>query len=73
MKPFTIALMALALAACATSNSPTSGANTAVTPTVEKEYRTGSRIPVRDPSAPSASPTATAQPSMLGGAPAKVQ
>jgi hypothetical protein len=66
MKHITIVLMALALAACAT-NSPSSGANTAGTPTVEKEYRTGSRIPVRDPSAASASPTTTAQPSMLGG------
>jgi hypothetical protein len=67
MKHITIVLMALALAACATSNSPSSGANTAATPTVEKEYRTGSRIPVRDPSAASASPTTTAQPSMLPG------
>jgi ABC-type oligopeptide transport system substrate-binding subunit len=61
MKQFTIALAAFALAACAsTSSSPDT--TSAQKPMEEKEYRIGSRIPVRDPSATSSSPTMTVEP-----------
>ena len=50
--------VALTLAACASTSDTTS---TAQKPMEEKEYRVGSRIPVRDPV--SSSPTSTAQPS----------
>ena len=58
-----IVSLALALAACAT---PSASDNTAQTPRDEKEYRTGSRIPVRDPV--SSSPTTTASPSAMNPA-----
>jgi hypothetical protein len=58
-----IVSLALALAACATPSAPDT---TAQTPRDEKEYRTGSRIPVRDPV--SSSPTTTASPSVLNPA-----
>ena len=47
MNNVVIAVLALALGACA--NTSTTGSNTARQPLEEKEYRTGSRIPVRDP------------------------
>lgn len=47
---------ALAIAGCASTSNTTS---TAQKPMEEKEYRVGSRIPVRDPSAVSASPGAS--------------
>lgn len=71
MKNVTLILLAmsttLALGACATSPGD---ATTAQKPLEEKEYRTGSRIPVRD-SSTGASPTKTLDPSVLGsGVPA---
>jgi len=65
MKHVTIAVLALALAACATTT--TTDSNTAQKPLEEKEYRTGSRIPVRDPV--SSSPTRTVDPSAIGASP----
>ena len=67
MKHVTIAVLALALAACATTS--TTGSNTAQKPLEEKEYRTGSRIPVRDPV--SSSPTKAVDPAAMNpsGAP----
>jgi hypothetical protein len=55
-----IVSLALAIAACATPSAPDRNAQKVVE---EKEYRTGSRIPVRD--AVSSSPTTTASPSAL--------
>jgi len=58
---------ALALAACASTSNTTS---TAQKPMEEKEYRVGSRIPVKDPVG--ASPTTTADPStMRSGTPTR--
>ena len=51
---------ALSLAACA---STTDTSSTARKPMEEKEYRVGSRIPVKDPVG--ASPTTTADPSSM--------
>ncbi len=65
MKHVTIAVLALALAACATTS--TTESTPAQSSALEKEYRTGSRIPVRDPVA--SSPTKTVEPSAIGGAP----
>jgi hypothetical protein len=69
MKHVTIAMLALplalALAGCAATS--TTGPTTAQKPLEEKEYRTGSRIPVRDPV--SSSPTKTVDPSAAGAAP----
>jgi len=62
MKRFTVAAMALSLAACATTPSPESAS--AQQPREEKEYRTGSRLPIRDPVA--SSPTTTTGPSTPG-------
>jgi outer membrane lipoprotein SlyB len=74
MKQFTIAIFALALGACATSNTPSNSSTAAQKPMEEKEYRVGSRIPVRDPSTTSSSPTSVAAPSVLApGMPARVQ
>jgi hypothetical protein len=61
MQRLLIVVLALALAACATPSATDS--STAQKPSEEKEYRTGSRIPVRDPV--SSSPTTTASPSVL--------
>jgi hypothetical protein len=56
---FTVAACALALSACAsTPDTPTAQ------PQQDKEYRTGSRIPVRDPV--SSSPATTVAPPVLG-------
>ena len=60
MHRYLAAAVALALAACASTSDP---AATAAKPKEEKEYRVGSRIPVKDPV--SASPTSTADPSAL--------
>jgi len=65
MKHVTIAVLALALGACATTS--TTGSNSAQKQLEEKEYRTGSRIPVREPV--SSSPTRTVDPSAVGAAP----
>jgi hypothetical protein len=65
MKLVTIAVLALALAACATTS--TTESNSAQSTQLEKEYRTGSRIPVRDPV--SSSPAKTVDPSAAGAAP----
>jgi len=59
MKPLFCLAIALALGACATT-TPT---QTAQKPVEEKEFRTGSRIPVRDPV--STSPTTTMDPSVM--------
>ncbi len=65
MKTLLTALAALALAACA-SQGTTTTASTAQKPMEEKEYRTGSRIPVRD--SVTASPTDVASPSAMNPA-----
>jgi hypothetical protein len=65
MKHVAIAVLALALAACATNS--TTESNTTQSSAQEKEYRTGSRIPVRDPV--SSPPTRTVDPSAIGAAP----
>ena len=58
---------AIVIAGCASTSDTTS---TAQKPMEEKEYRVGSRIPVKDPSAASASPTGSVDPSaMRSGAP----
>ncbi len=66
MKHVCLILLALAgnltLGACATSSG---NETTAQKPLEEKEYRTGSRIPVRDSSV-GASPTKSLDPSVLG-------
>jgi len=64
MKAVVIFAAALVLAACATSSGQSSS-QAASKPMEEKEYRTGSRIPVRDPAAQSASPVTSASPSVL--------
>ena len=63
MQRLVIVSLALAVAACATPSAPD---NTAQKPSEDKEYRTGSRIPVRD--SVSSSPTTTASPSLLNPA-----
>jgi hypothetical protein len=60
MQRLVIVSLALALGACATPSAPDHNAQK---PSEEKEYRTGSRIPVRD--SVSSSPTTTASPSAL--------
>ena len=64
MKSVVILAAALVLAACSTT-SGTPSSQTAGKSVEEKEYRTGSRIPVRDPAAQSASPVSSANPSVL--------
>lgn len=61
MKTLLIALAALTLAACASQNTTT--ASDSSRKMEEKEYRTGSRIPVRD--GVSSSPTDVASPSAM--------
>lgn len=60
-----IRLLCLACAALVAACASTPDTQTAAQPREEKEFRTGSRIPVRDPV--SASPTTTAKPSALPG------
>mgnify|MGYP001336704031 CR=1 FL=1 len=68
MKIVLLCTAAALLAACSTSS--TSPSATAGKSMEEREYRTGSRIPVRDPAANSASPVTSASPSVLSpGAP----
>ena len=62
MNRLVLVLATLALGACASQPPAT---QTAQQPRDEKEYRTGSRIPVRDPGA-SASPTSTLDASAIG-------
>lgn len=70
MKPVLCLIAALALAACAT---PSTTRDAAQSSSLDKEYRTGSRIPVKDPSATSASPTKSMDPSALGpGQPVRI-
>jgi hypothetical protein len=65
MKQLLLVLAALALAACASTPD-----NQAVRkPSEEKEYRVGSRIPVRDPVG--ASPTGSIDPAAISGVPAR--
>jgi len=66
MKTMLTALAALALAACASQGTTTTASSSASKPMEEKEYRTGSRIPVRD--TVSASPTDVASPSAMNPA-----
>jgi hypothetical protein len=67
MKQILLVMAALALSACAATPD-----NQAVRkPSEEKEYRIGSRIPVRDSSSPSASPTATIDPASISNVPAR--
>jgi outer membrane lipoprotein SlyB len=62
--------VAIALAGCA--STPDKSATTSQAPREEKEYRVGSRIPVRDASAVTASPTGSVDPSTLRtGAPVR--
>lgn len=66
-----VAAFSLALSACSTtSSSDTSSA--ASKPAEEREYRTGSRIPTRDPAAQSASPARTLDPSVMAPGTPKV-
>lgn len=64
MKTLQIVAAALVLAACSTP-SGTTPAPAAAAPQLDKEYRTGSRIPVRDPVQQGASPVTTSSPSVL--------
>ncbi|MFO1395693.1 MAG: hypothetical protein U1F48_01390 [Burkholderiales bacterium] len=64
MKTLLTALVALALAACASQGTTT--ASDSPRKMEEKEYRTGSRIPVRD--GVSSSPTDVASPSAMNPA-----
>ncbi len=64
MKLVALALTALALAACASTSTTTAGPGSARSTLEEKEYRTGSRIPVR--SAVVSSPAVTPDPSAPG-------
>jgi hypothetical protein len=63
MKPILCLAAALALAACAT---PSTTPDAAQSSAPEKEYRTGSRIPVKDASATSSSPAKSMDPWALG-------
>lgn len=65
MKLLTIAALALALAACASQTTNT--ASDSSRKLEEKEFRTGSRIPVRD-GATSSSPTEVSSPSAMNPA-----
>ena len=61
---------AIVIAGCAGTSNDTNP--TAQKPTEEKEYRVGSRIPVKNPSAASASPTGTVDPAaMRSGTPTR--
>lgn len=63
MKVVLLCATAALLAACSTSStSPSTAANKSLE---EREYRTGSRIPVRDPAASAASPVTSASPSVM--------
>lgn len=64
MKAVFVCIAALTLAACA-STSGTSGSQASSKSVDEKEYRTGSRIPVRDPSTQGSSSVTSADPSAL--------
>lgn len=64
MKVVLICAAAALLAACSTTSSSPSSQSAGKT-MEEREYRTGSRIPVRDPAASSASPVTSASPSVL--------
>ena len=61
MKVAILCLAALMLTACATTSTETSQASGKSVE--DKEYRTGSRIPVRDPSAQGASSVKSVDPS----------
>ncbi len=63
MKLALAALAALTLCACASTSTSTTGDAPSRSTYEEKEYRTGSRIPVRDST--SASPAKTLDPSAL--------
>jgi outer membrane lipoprotein SlyB len=72
MQRYLAVAAALALAGCASTSDTSITTSSAQTPREEKEYRVGSRIPVRDPSAVTASPTGSVDPStMRTGAPTR--
>ena len=63
---------AIVIAGCASTSNNSNTTSTAQKPGEEKEYRVGSRIPVKDPSAASASPTGSVDPSaMRSGTPTR--
>ncbi len=64
MKVALLCIAALLLGACSTTSTSTSS-QSASKPMEEKEYRTGSRIPVRDPSMQGASSVKSVDPSVL--------
>ena len=68
MQRYLAVAVVIALAGCAS----TSNQSSAQAPREEKEYRVGSRIPVRDPGAVTASPATSVDPSTLRtGAPVR--
>lgn len=70
MRQLLAVALTLALAACASTSNTSNSGSTAQKPMEEKEYRIGSRIPVKDPV--SSSPTGSASPSAMGtGAPTR--
>jgi outer membrane lipoprotein SlyB len=72
MHRFLAVAIAIALVGCASTSDKSGTTSSAQSPREEKEYRVGSRIPVRDPSAVSASPTGSVDPSTLRtGAPVR--
>jgi outer membrane lipoprotein SlyB len=63
---------AIVIAGCASTSNDTNTTSTAQKPMEEKEYRVGSRIPVKDASAASASRTGTVDPAaMRSGTPTR--
>ena len=67
-----LAALSLALSACSTTSSTDAAAQSAAKPMEDREYRTGSRIPVRDPAAQSSSPTKSLDPSVMAPGTPKV-
>jgi hypothetical protein len=63
---------AIVIAGCASTSNNTNTTSSSQKPMEEKEYRVGSRIPVKDPSAVSTSPTGSVDPSaMRSGTPTR--
>lgn len=60
MKVLLVCAAAFVLAACSTPSTPNAASSqSSAKPMEEREYRTGSRIPTRDPSAQSATTSGT--------------